>query len=139
MKNLGNEEDFEVLQIAYDPYLANHTVVQECQRSEHEGLLVSFGQTISNLSYPTKKVEEVCHSVGSSNDVQCFEHFNHPVLKWMMANAQIIRDHNENIRLTKKDPKKKVDGIAALINAMASYLSFDDQEEGRIEFIPDVG
>ncbi len=134
-KVVESTEVFDVLQVAYDPYLANHTVVQRCMESDLHWLLVSFGQSITNVTYPTKFVEETCHSLGSTNDVQAFEHYNNPVLKWMMANVEIVRDNNGNIRVTKKDPKKKVDAVAALINACASKLAYEEQEGGTISFI----
>lgn len=139
-KIVETTEQFNVLQIAYDPHLAQHTIVQRAAESdEHYDLLAGFGQRLTNVSYPTKYIEETCHAEGSGDDVLGFEHFNNPVLSWMMKNVEINRDRNGNIGVSKRDPKKKVDAIAALVCAIASMLSYEEQEGGTILFVPDTG
>lgn len=53
-------------------------------------------------------------------------HAGHPILRWNANNAQVIRDPADNIKLSKKDPRKRIDGVAALANAAFGIIS--DQE-----------
>ena len=44
-------------------------------------------------------------------------HENNPVLNWNVQNAVEKADHNYNILLDKSDRNKKIDGLAATMNA----------------------
>ena len=127
-------ELFNVLNIAYDQAFAG-SIIEDCQ-DEYGDLLVSFGQGIMKVSEPTKLIESTCYARGSEEELQGFEHFNNPVMRWMIGNAKVIIDNNANIRVTKKDVQKnKVDGVAALVNAMAVQLYYTHVEGGSITFI----
>lgn len=127
-------ELFDVRNIAYDAAFAG-SIIEDCA-DEYGELLVSFGQGIMKVSEPTKLIESTCYAQGSEEELQGFEHFNNPVLSWMIGNVEIIRDHNANIRITKKEAKKnKVDAVSALVNAMAMQLYYDHVEGGTITFI----
>lgn len=49
-------------------------------------------------------------------------HGDNPVLRWMAGNTVIEQDSLNNIRPTKKKSRDKIDGISALLTAMAIYL-----------------
>ncbi|MGO3412057.1 MAG: terminase TerL endonuclease subunit, partial [Leuconostoc falkenbergense] len=42
---------------------------------------------------------------------------NNPMLKWYMSNATLVRDRNDNFMLTKANRNRKIDGLAAALNA----------------------
>ena len=50
-------------------------------------------------------------------------HGGHPVLKWMMSNVTLQEDAAGNIKINKGKSKDKIDGIAALIMALAEYMN----------------
>jgi phage terminase large subunit-like protein len=109
---------YAIHSIAYDPYRANHGVLQE---------LTSYGiqchglaQVMSHLSEPTSQMETM-----ATNGQ--FEHFGNPVTRWMMGNVKIIRDSKGNMMITKGKSKGQVDGPASIVNAIGQYLTFKGQ------------
>jgi phage terminase large subunit-like protein len=84
----------------------------------------SLAQTMRFLSYPTMKLEEMASK-------SMFEHFENPVLSWMVSQSEIIKDSKGNIMLTKKNQNKKVDGVSALINAIAEWETYRNQDDGE--------
>lgn len=122
IKELAGQYDLQ--SISYDPYRSVHGVVQDLT---NYGLQMHIlAQTMRFLSYPTSKLEELV--------TKCqLEHFNNPVLSWMISQAEIIKDSKGNIMMTKKNQNKKVDGVSALINAIAEWETFkNDDEQGFI-------
>ena len=75
---------------------------------------------ITHLSAPTKELK------GFIKNEQ-LEHFNNPVMRWMISNTYVYSDPNENIRIVKNRSKNKIDGVAALVNAIAEYMTFKDE------------
>ena len=121
---------YDLRSIAYDPYRANHGVVQD---------LLAYGiqchdlaQIMSRLAEPTRQLETMATS-------HQFEHFGNPVLSWMMGQAEIIRDSKGNIMVTKADQTKKVDGVSALVNAIAEWKTFENQSQTDWGFMIPVG
>jgi phage terminase large subunit-like protein len=49
-------------------------------------------------------------------------HGGHPVLRWCAANVTVDTDHAENIKPSKKKSSERIDGIAALVNALTVAL-----------------
>jgi phage terminase large subunit-like protein len=97
----------------YDPALFSGEMFSSLSEN-FPGKFVPFGQTIMNLSPPTKLLEGLVRK-GK------LRHGGHPVLRWNCRNAVIKIDANENIRVMKDNPKQRVDGMAALVNAIACY------------------
>ncbi len=110
---------YSIHSISYDPYRANHGVLQE---------LLAYGlqcyalpQVMSHLSEPTMQVETLA-TAGH------FEHFSNPVTRWMMGNVKIIRDSKGNMMITKGKSKGQVDGPASIVNAVGDWLTFKNAE-----------
>ena len=72
-------------------------------------------QRITTLSQPTKELQRMLLS--RSMDYRTI------VLRWMFRNVFIYTDPNLNIRIDKKRSSEKVDGCAAMVNAVAGYMS----------------
>lgn len=109
---------YDLQSIAYDPYRANHGVVQDLI---NYGILAhDLAQIMSRLAEPTRQLETLATS-------HQFEHFGNPVLAWMMGQTEIIRDSKGNIMVTKADQTKKVDGVSALVNAIGEWKTFENQ------------
>ena len=100
--------------IAYDRAMAHSGLAQDLISADLE--LYEISQFITQLSAPTKEFETL---VSSGK----FEHFNNPVMRWMMGNVVIQRDTNANIKINKSKSLNKIDGIAATINALAQYYT----------------
>lgn len=50
-------------------------------------------------------------------------HDAHPVLRWHASNAVARKDAAGNIKLNKEKSRKKIDGMAALVNAIAGSIA----------------
>lgn len=114
-------EDIENCEsILYDPYKAKHLV----KRIEDNGYedAVPIRQGPVSLTSPTKHFSD---SVESGN----FVHDNNPVTNWMISNLTIVTDSNDNIKPDKSEPNKKIDGPAAIINALAHFEAVEDVEQ----------
>lgn len=73
-----------------------------------------FAQTIMNFSEPTKTFKNLVLQ-------NRLNHGNNPVMRWQISNAVEINDTNENIRISKKHSREKVDGVIAGIMSIGEY------------------
>lgn len=106
---------YQINAVAYDNWNSHHIAPQLAEL----GLdLIEFRQGYKSMNAPTK---EMAASVMSKK----FEHFNNPVLRWMVGNAEIQSDPAENIKIIKdiNRPEKKVDGVISNVMAFGLWLS----------------
>ena len=71
------------------------------------------------MSEPTKELKSLI-------DSQLIGHGGHPALRWMAANAVVIMDDAENIKLSKKKSGAKIDGMIGAIMAIGRAMIPDD-------------
>ncbi len=112
---LAGEGDLKKL--LADPYNANQLLIQ---LAETDGLPVEMlRQGYLSLSAPTKELLRL---------ITCgkLRHDANPVMRWMAGNAVVERDAAGNEKLSKKRSGKKIDGMAALVNAIAGASSNSD-------------
>jgi len=76
---------------------------------------IPFNMTIHEMSVPAKRFEELIASGGMQHD-------KNPVMRWMVGNVSIYIDCNENIRPDKKHSTEKIDGISAVVIAIAQAM-----------------
>ncbi len=57
---------------------------------------------------------------------QKIHHGSNPIMKWHASNAVVRKDPAGNIKLDKEKSRKKIDGMAALVNATAGVLDHSD-------------
>ncbi len=116
-----------VAEIGYDPFAATETV----QYLTDEGItMVPIRQTYLSLSPPTKALERLV--LGSTVKHPRFRHRGHPVLRWMADCIDVARDQNDNIKPAKPDrykSSKRIDGVAAHVNALARALVHETPAE----------
>jgi phage terminase large subunit-like protein len=74
----------------------------------------SLRQGFLSLTAPTNELERM--AVGG-----LLEHFNNPVMRWMISNVVLDVDAAGNIKPNKAKSQNKIDGVAALINAIARW------------------
>lgn len=79
-------------------------------------------QNLAVLSEPTKLLESMVVD-GKLN------HDGNPILTWNVKNAAALRDGNDNVRLQKNKSRGRIDGLAALVNALA--VKIDPKNEVR--------
>jgi phage terminase large subunit-like protein len=104
----------ELRRLMVDRYNATQLATQ---LAEEDGLPVEYlQQGYLSLSPPTKELIRLILA-------RKLRHGGHPVLRWMASNAIVDTDPAGNIKLSKKKSRNKVDGMAALVNALAGWLA----------------
>lgn len=101
----------DLAEFCFDPYSATH-LAQELSARYGEEKVVAIRQGVQTLSEPTKLFRALIMQ-------RRIVHDGSPVLTWCLSNAREDRDHNENIKLSKKNvnDSQRIDLIAAVINA----------------------
>lgn len=109
---LASDRNLQVL--FSDPWNAKHLAERLLN---HHGLPVQYlRQGYASISDPTKALHGLIKS-------RRLRHGGHPILRWHASNAVVRKDPAGNIKLDKEKSKKKIDGLAALVNAVAGPLS----------------
>ena len=99
---------YRVREVGYDP----HNAVQIVTDLTDDGLtMVPVSQRGLSLSPATKDLERLIHR-------KEIRHGGHPILRWNAANAAAIVDGQNNVKLVKSSKTARIDGIAALVNAV---------------------
>lgn len=75
------------------------------------------------LSNPTKKIEMVVLAAEIELDLN-------PVLLWNFRNVALVRGEADNIMVSKKNSPEKIDGVAAIVDALYVYLQTISQPVG---------
>ncbi|QJC52794.1 terminase large subunit [Paenibacillus albicereus] len=114
---------YDVQEIAFDPWNATQIALELAD----EGLeMVELSQNLRNLSAATKELEALVIA-------KRFFHGGNEVLRWMADNVVIRMDANENIAPDKKKSSNRIDGIAAIIDALARALVFREKRKSAYE------
>lgn len=109
---VADAQKFNVREIAHDPW--NAEILR--QQVDAEGITIwPIRQTISSLTGPSKELERLL------GDRQ-IRHGGHPVLRWMADNVTVTGDTSGNIKPDRKRSTEKIDGIVALVNALAAVI-----------------
>jgi phage terminase large subunit-like protein len=104
--------DYDVVEIAADPWNAAGFIA-ELQR---DGLpAFEQSQAMAALTSACKELEALVLS-------QKLTHDGNPVLRWCVSNAVADVDANGNLRPSKKRSTERIDGVSALLNALARAL-----------------
>jgi hypothetical protein len=68
---------------------------------------------------------------GSTADVPLLIHGGNPILRWEADNVAVLSDPGGNLKPAKPDrhkSAKRIDGVAATVNALADYLASVDAD-----------
>lgn len=94
--------------LAIDRFNATETAV----KLEQEGIpVILFGQGFVSLSAPSKELERLVLCNG-------FHHGGHPVLRRHAQVVAVEQDAADNMKPAKNKSTERIDGIAALVNAL---------------------
>jgi phage terminase large subunit-like protein len=106
--------------IFYDKYNATKWAIQ-CQE---EGLPVAeFSQTIGNFNSATKEFERLM--LGGKVVID-----TNPINRYCLRNVVLRRDLNGNVKPSKENDKKKIDGVIAMLQALAAYMKETSSYKG---------
>ena len=99
----------------YDPYKAA-VIVNKLETEHGFDACIPIRQGFLTISSPTKYLLDLIRDGKIVHD-------GNPVMNWMISNMTILTDANGNIKPNKSDPNAKIDGVAALINTLAYYIT----------------
>lgn len=104
---------YDVQKLLIDPHNATQLGLQLLQ----DGHPVEFlRQGYLSLNAPTKELLRLILS-------KQLRHDDNPVMRWCINNAVAEKDPAGNIKLSKKKSRLKIDGAAALVNALAGAMT----------------
>lgn len=106
---LQDSETFEILGLGIDNWNATF-LASRLMEKDVPVELIRFG--MMSMSQPSKLLEKLVFD-------GLMDHGGHPVLTWMASNTAIRRDGNDNYYPHKAASANKIDGIAALVMALA--------------------
>lgn len=109
-------KQYNVKNLAFDPYKAYHGLIQGLQAGGLDSVLSEFSQGIKNMSEPTKELERLV----TAGEIDLM---GNPILQWMFRNCCPYYDPNDNIKLFKGKARNKIDGVIALINAIGGHMA----------------
>ena len=120
------ENGLNPIVFCYDPYGAT----QFAQNMEAKGfVVVEIRQGYPTLSEPTKDFREQVYQEKISHD-------GDELLTWAIGNAVTEVDVNENIRLSKRKSRERIDPIAAVITGyVQAMFNKIESGDGNITFI----
>jgi phage terminase large subunit-like protein len=114
---LEMRDRYNIREIGYDPWNAYDV---EPTLTDSGITMAEIRQGFKSMSPPMKELEALL--LGKH-----VNHGNNPILRWMFGNLEVKADENDNIRPVKgTDKKKRIDGIVAIINAMARAILHED-------------
>lgn len=109
--------DFAVRDVAYDPFQAT----QLSNRLSADGFnMVEVRPTVLNFSEPMKEIDVLVRQ-------RRLHHNGDPVMAWMVSNVVCHTDAKDNIYPRKERPENKIDGVVALIMAIARWTVGEDE------------
>jgi phage terminase large subunit-like protein len=123
---LVNNENAPIRKVFYDKYNATAWAIQ----CTEEGLpLEQFGQDFGNFNKPTKEFERLM--INEKPDAN--EHVildDNPITRFCLRNAVLKMWLNDNVKPVRSNEKNKIDGVIAMIQALAAYLKAAEEYKG---------
>lgn len=119
------EYDIYMYKIGYDAWSANY-LVQDMEASYGPNVLVPVRQGAKTLSIPLQQMK-----AAFGKHLICYN--NSQLMKWNLANLQVIVDSNGNWNTTKnRNEKIRDDGAMALLDALVVYYAYHDDYQNII-------
>ena len=125
----GLAKIYNIREIGYDRWNAQQIVTQ----LEGDGItMVPIGQGFGSMSAPTKRLMELVLS-------EDLAHGGNPVLRWMAGNTMVGLDPAGNIKPDKARSREKIDGIVALIIALARAAVNEPSKTSGQQYLFEAG
>ena len=116
---LSDNEAFNIVELSYDKWQSNR-MIDKLEDELHQTVLVQYDQSLKQMTNPTKQFERLImeDKIIDSN----------PVMKWMVTNAVIRPDANNNYKVMKqyKSSTQRVDGVITSIMALDRCIAGDN-------------
>lgn len=111
-------EAFDIKTIGFDPYNATQLTTDLANAGMS---MTKVRQGFLTLSRPTKELQRLI--LAGKRSKPMLEHGGNPVTRWCVDNLAVEVDAAENVKPSKRKAGDKIDGVAALVNALAEALA----------------
>lgn len=116
---------FDVEGIGYDRWNSSQLVID---LTEKEGApMVKVGQGVVSLSAPTKELDRLVRLGTAAKPM--LRHGGNPVARWMADNLTVYTDASGNLKPDKAKSMDKIDGISAIVTALAVSMAAEPKQE----------
>lgn len=120
-RELRDQYDIYTSFIGYDPWHVSDDLTREFQAEFGRNALIPVRQGTITLSDPMK-------NLAADFKAKRIVYDNNPIMKWCLINTEVKTDINGNIQPVKGlDSRKRIDGVAALIDAYKVLQDKRDQ------------
>lgn len=127
---LADMETFDLQTIGYDPWNATQ-VSNDLQAAGFDvDRLTPVRQGAKTLSPVLKEMQRLLLTGTQAHPL--LRHHGNPVLRWNVDNLAVKEDVNQNVQPDKADSRDKIDGVAALCNAMSEAMTRPKPKETSI-------
>lgn len=111
---IQNELDIYLFKVGYDDWSSTYFV---------KDMQTNFGtDAMDRVIQGKKTLSTPMHNLGADLASKRINYDNNPILKWCISNTTIEVDRNGNIQPDKgKNRKKRIDGLASLLDAYVVY------------------
>lgn len=110
----------EIHSVFYDQYNATSWAIQ----CTDEGLnMQPFGQSIGNFNNCTREFERLMLAGKIVID-------DNPINRYCLRNVELRQDFNGNVKPLKNAERKKIDGVIAMLQALAGKIEADGEYKG---------
>lgn len=109
---------FDLISIGADPWNLEY-LQQKLGEDLDAQLVFEFRQGFKSMSEPTKELKSLI-------DSELLSHGGNPVLRWMAANAVVISDDADNVKLSKKKSGEKIDALISTVMGVGRALLPDE-------------
>lgn len=112
-----DRDTFKVAELGYDPWNATQLVTDLM----NEGApMVTVRQGYASLSPAMKQVSRLL--LEGTPERPLVRHGGNPVMRWMVDNVAVAMDPSGNVKPDRARSADKIDGVAALVTAMARAM-----------------
>lgn len=108
---------FRAVELAYDPWNATDLVNRLTAESAP---MVQVRQGYASLSPPLKEVKRLLAE--GTAETPMLRHGGNPIARWMIDNLAVAMDPSGNVKPDKAVAADKIDGVSALVTAMARAM-----------------
>lgn len=111
-------DHYDIREIGFDPWNAMQTSLR----------LTDTGLTMAEVRQGYKSMSPAMKELEKLIEGKELDHGGNPVARWMFGNLEVKQDENENVRPVKGKKTERIDGIVALINALARAILHEDKK-----------
>ena len=120
-RELRDQYDIYTSFIGFDPWHVSDDLIREFQAEFGKNAMIPVRQGTITLSDPMK-------NLAADFKAKRIIYDNNPIMKWCLINTEVKTDINGNIQPVKGlDSRKRIDGVAALIDAYKVLQDKRDQ------------